>query len=197
MKDSRRGLGVRTGAVVCAVAALLVAAGVFSADPVTTKVTWETDDMVEFDTSTNIVNILGKARITYEGESDAVMTCRDAIIDLTGKGPDVLRMTARGPVDVKMTTKAPNRKAIDAKCDKSINFDRETDTITLLGNVVAVVHQLDQEDGVSDITLRGNKMTLELKTGKIAAVGSPEAPAAGTLTLPPKKADTPDKEQGQ
>ena len=199
MKDSGRAMGMRMAALGCALAASLLAANVFSAAPAASKMTWETLGVVELDTEANTVTVIGETQFTYEGERRAEMTCRSARIKL-GEQDEIVTMVADGPVRVKMIAKAANAQTITADCDRSATYDQKTDTITMVGNVVATMHQPGEKAKVRDLTLRGDKATLQLGTGKIAFHGSPGKPAAGALTLPeqePKKPEgekTPEKE---
>ena len=186
MRDSRRAMRAYYGAaVVCALVALLTAAGVFCAAPVETKMTWETDGVMELDSDANFVTVTGRTHFTYQGERTAEVTCLSPRIKFGGER-EVLQMTATGPVQAKMISTGPKGQTITANCDKSVTYDRETDMITMLGNVVATLQPAEKDANMRDFTLRGSKGTLQLKTGKVSIEGSPGAPASGAVTLPEK-----------
>lgn len=199
MKDSHRAMGMRMAALACGLAALLPVLDAFSAAPVVPKVDWRAD-VYEIDTEANTVLATGAVQFIYQGEQKAVMTCRRALMELGEEEDQVVRMTAYGPVEAEVTTKGRYPKHITAKCDTSATYVHESRTITMLGNVVGTMRQSNPNAKVRDLTLRGSKMVMNLKTGKITIEGSKDKPAVGSFTLPekePEEENTPQKEPAE
>ncbi|MGD8240095.1 MAG: hypothetical protein PVH68_16185 [Armatimonadota bacterium] len=193
MKDNRRAIGMGAVGLAFALAAVLLVAQAFSANPVPPKLGWSSGS-AKFDSEANTATLTDVKEIVYTGEQKAVMKCSSAVIEL-GKNNEAKTVTMQGPVQVDMTTKGENPKRITAKCVKVATYVDETDTVTLSGSAECTVRQPQPDAEAREFTVTGERLMLQLSTGDFAVAGGEGRPASGVLELPAKREKKPEDEE--